>query len=496
MINIFKINDKPIVLKSDIAGEFPIYVYIDEARVQLLYSKNIVELLDDDRVKKPLKVSSEGLSFLLQTGLTPPPKTIYQNVYILGIGNTLEVKTISNKLDLRFKYDFPFHNENRLKKEDMVPDEDKILELVAKAAINRIDTSRESFLFHSAGKDSNTIAVALAEAGWQDKFTLVTHRSKGSSDESEISKRIASKLGFKHNILKEVDSLHKKDERIVGEYFQNMPFPCTDNVTLAYPFYSIQMPDLINSNIIDGGGNDSYMMTPLKKRETKLLPVSKVMQNFQHIRKYINSESYFAPLFRTPPEWFGMNGFNYGDAKLIFPDIDSVHGFWKNEVSKRTHLDTIDFKTDLYTSTISELHIRKARNFTDSIGSNLILPFANSDVANYFKTMPEEYLFNRKTLANKLILRELLFNKIKLDSNQIGKMPFTYDSHSLIVENWTLISSEIISCKVWDKQGVSKLLKRMGPSLHGNGWSAGASGRLLYRLYLISGWLNRNKWLQ
>lgn len=496
MINIHKINDKDIVLKSDIAGEFPIYVYISSNKETLLYSKNIVELLDNKQVKKPLKISNEGLSFLLQSGVVPPPKSIYENIYILEIGNILKVKTVNNKLDLEFEYEFPFYNKNRLKKEDMTPDVNKILELVANATIDRIDTSKESFLFHSAGKDSNTIAVALAEAGWQDKITLVTHKSKGKSDESEISKSIANKLGFNHRILREVDSLETKDKKVVDNYFEKMPFPCTDNVTLAYPFYSNQMPELHKSNIIDGGGNDSYMMTPLRSREKKVLPISKMVSNIQFLRKYINSESSLTPFFRLAPEWFGMNGLNYGDAKLIFPSINEISSFWKNEVLKRRELEDIDFKTDIYsTITISEMHIRKARNFSDSIASNLILPFANENVANYFSKMPGEYLFNRKTLQNKLILRELLDKKINLDSDKIGKMAFTYDSHSLITENWELISLEIMSCKIWDQKGILQLLNRMKNSINGKGWSSGASGRLLYRLYLISGWLNKNKWV-
>lgn len=494
-MKLIEVNDEPIVLQSDIAGEFPVYVYIDSEGKKLLYSEDIVDLLEDQRVKKPLSVSNEGLSFLIQTGLIPLPNTIYENVFTLGIGHILEVNTVNNKLNLTFKYEFPFYNKNRYQKEEMQPNDDMILELITNSVVSRVDKSKNSFLFHSAGKDSNTIALALAEAGLQNEFTLVTHKSKGASDESEISKSIASKLGFKHHVLKEIDKLQGLEEKVINDFFNKMPFPCTDNVTLAYPFHSIQLPELIDSNIIDGGGNDSYMMTPFKKRESRVLPVSRAMQHFQKVREFINSESYISPFFRTPPEWFGMNGLNYGDARMLFPSVDNVYGYWCNEASQRNKLDSIDFKTDLYTLTISELHIRKARNFADVIGSNLVLPFANKEIADYFRTMPEDYLFNRKTLDNKLVLRELLYKRIGLDSNKIGKMPFTYDSHSLISDNWKLISSEILSCSAWDKQGVFELIKRMEKSMKGKGWSAGSSGRLLYRLYLISGWLNNSKWL-
>ena len=53
---------------------------------------------------------------------------------------------------------------NRLQPKDMQPNENLILEMLAEATLSRIDKSKPSFLFHSSGKDSNSIALALAEA--------------------------------------------------------------------------------------------------------------------------------------------------------------------------------------------------------------------------------------------------------------------------------------------------------------------------------------------
>ena len=61
-------------LKADLAAEFPLYLYLDESKEHLYYSNNIKDLLDSPDIKKPLSVSSEGLSFLLQSGVIPPPQ--------------------------------------------------------------------------------------------------------------------------------------------------------------------------------------------------------------------------------------------------------------------------------------------------------------------------------------------------------------------------------------------------------------------------------------
>jgi asparagine synthase (glutamine-hydrolysing) len=483
-------------LKSDLAAEFPLYLYWPKDKSTLIYSRSITELLDDPRVAKPLTISCGGMSFLLQSGVVPPPKTAYEEIYILGIGDTAEVIRVNGKVEINFVHQFPFLNANRLSPDEVRPDEDLILLMLAEATISRIDPKRPSFLFHSAGKDSNSIALALAEAGWQDKVTLITHKSKGAADESEISAKIAKQLGFRHQVLHELDQLQAPHQQAIEDYFINAPFPCTDNVTLAYPLYSVQVPELRGANIIDGGGNDSHMMTPPTKRELKTHQLAKWSSKLSGLRNHVKSESMLNPLLRTQAEWCGMAGLSLADANSIYPDNSSVYPHWKRESQERRGWDFYDFKTDILTSvTAAELHIRKARIFADAIGSNFVLPFANAKVADYFAKLPEAYLFDRETLKNKLILRKVLKDRIGLDSDAIGKMGWTYDSRGLVLQNWEAITREIYSCPLWHKPGLEEVVNRMRRRMDGKGWGAGAAGRLLYRVYLVSCWANRCRWV-
>ena len=496
MITQYTPNQPGLVLESDLAGEFPLYIYWPQDQSILLYSKSITELLDDARVPKPLKVSNEGITFLLQSGVVPPPKTAYQDIYIVGIGDKARVSTQNGKVDVAFSHQFPFMNANRLPADAMQPDEDLILQMLSEATISRIDESKPSFLFHSAGKDSNSIALALAEAGWQDKVTLITHKSKGKADESEISAKIAKQLGFKHQILHEVDQLQAEHHQAIEDYFINAPFPCTDNVTLAYPLYAHQQPELKGANIIDGGMNDRYMVSPPTKRELKILPLSKLTHHASFMRYFAKSESLLTPLFRTPAEWIGgTSGLSFADTKKIMPDAVNVYPYWKQESQLRNDWDLFDFKTAQYTAIATEMFQRKARNFADSINSNLVLPFANQQVAEYFAKMPEEHLFDRKTLKNKLILRKMLKDRIGLDSDALGKMGFSYDSRSIVLQNWDNIIQEITACPLWNQPGLVNVITRMRNRMNGTGWGAGAAGRLLYRIYLLSAWHNRNRYV-
>lgn len=493
MINEYKLNDKDLSLQTDIAGEYPIYIYLSSDKKQLLYSKNIVQLLDDKRVKKPLKVSIKAISFILQSGVVPPPLSIYENIFILGIGYNANISTIKEEIHVDFKYEFPFFNKNRLKKEDMLPDKNKILELVANATIKRLDKSKSTFLFHSAGKDSNTIALALAKAGLQNDVTLVTHKSKGNKDESEISKSIADKLGFKHKILNEVDQLKAEHIIAIDKYFTNAPFPCADNVSLVYPLYTVQMPELINSNIIDGMGNDVYIGHIPSAFENKYQRYSKLLKYIRPLTKYTKSENMLNILGRTRTEWTGLDGMSFSDVNDFLPSAYNAHNYWKEKSSNKNYLD---FRADIRGAMIDqEIFTRKVRNFTNSITSNLVLPFCNTEVANYFASLPEEYVFDRKILKNKLILREILKDEISLDSDKLGKMGFTYDYISVVSQNYKLLTDEIFGCSLWNKDEIEKVVNRMRISSYGRGWSSRAASRFIYRLYLISAWLNKNKWV-
>lgn len=496
MINQYSLVEQNLQLKSDLAGEFPLYIYWPKDKSVLLYSKDVVELFNDSRVPKPLKVCNEGISFLLQSGVVPPPKTAYEDIYIISIGDKAHLSSENGKVEVKFTHDFPFFNASRYAKDEMDPDEDFILQMLAEATISRIDPSKSSFLFHSAGKDSNSIALALAEAGWQDKVTLVTHKSKGQADESKISTKIAKQLGFKHRILHEVDQLKAEHKKVISDYFVNAPFPCTDNVSLAYPLYSHQLPELNGANIIDGSGNDVYMSYVPGKTELKSQKFSKYLKYSRVISKHFPSGSLFHAAGRTRSEKTGAFGLSFSDVQKIQYDSYDVSEYWFKKDKQYKDLDYIDLRTMIRGSFIETgIFQRKARNFTDSINANIVLPWANQQVAEYFAKMPEEYLFDRKTLKNKLILRKILKERIGLDSDALGKLGFSYDSRSIFIQNGDWMLQEIQQCSLWHQPGLVKVINRLKNDMQSSHKYSEFSGRIINRIFLLSAWYNYNKYI-
>ena len=74
----------------------------------------------------------------------------------------------------------------------------------------------------------------------------------------KLIKNLAQKIGLKHKILHLPQHISSEHIELLINYFKNIVLPCVDGVSLAYPFYTLEV-DFKNSNVIDGSGSDIYM---------------------------------------------------------------------------------------------------------------------------------------------------------------------------------------------------------------------------------------------
>ena len=118
-------------------------------------------------------------------------------------------------------------------------------------------------------------------------------------------------------------------------------------MTLGYPIYALQIPELKIANIIDGGGNDSSMMMLPSARDLKFIAISKITHYASFFRNLVKSESLLSPLIRTPAEWCGMSGLSFSDTKKIFENAVNVFPYWKEITNSRKSWDIVDFNTSI-----------------------------------------------------------------------------------------------------------------------------------------------------
>jgi asparagine synthase (glutamine-hydrolysing) len=476
-----------IVLKSDLAGQNPLYLF--DLKEKIVYSNDINELLEF--VKAKLEVDPVGLSFLLKNGVIPIPNTIFKNLYIVSVGIEFRIFKNKNNLVIDIKNEFPFYRDTN---KTNSPDDSEILSLLSKATISKINPSKETYMFHSSGKDSNMLALALSESNYKD-ITFVSHKSEGASDESQVSKSIAEKLGFKHSVLSLPDRLEKKHYDSINDYFTNIPLPVIDEVTLAYPIYNTQL-NFKESNIIDGLGNDSYIGYIPNKREYILATYLSKFSFLKNLTNKLNSENYFNIFGLNKIEWTGFMGFMNKDLSDFYPDFISSDKYWIDLERSLKHLSYIELKAQVRGGFLDhEMFMRKVRNFADVNNANLIFPWADTAVSEYVFNLDPKYLYNEKELKNKLFLKKILKDRIGLDSEKLGKLGFTFNYWELLENNSENVENEIINCKLWDKKEVTRIYNRLRLRSKINSRFSTRAKSLIHRLFIISSWYNHNKYI-
>ncbi|MCD6489772.1 MAG: hypothetical protein J7K20_03480 [Thermodesulfobacterium sp.] len=484
-----EVKDK-IILGGAKTFDKVLYFYLSLDRNYLLYSNSSVALLNHPEVKKPLTLSSKGVSFFLQSGVVPTPHTIYKEIFNLSIGDYVVIYSKNGSFELEFFHEFPYPNFRRIKGKKA--DLDHILFLLVQSILKKIDPSREIFLFQSVGKDSNTILLALAEAGLKDQTTCLTLALPGSrKDESKLASEIAKKLGFKHAKLFLPERMTSIEINIFDKYFSSIPFPCADGNLLGYPMYQLQI-DFSGSNLLDGSGNDYYfghVPRPVEYRRQKIYPKFKFLRSFGEV---LPSGNTIYKLARSRCEMVGFIGITLADLLKFYPQAEPVYPYWFAEDEKRKDWDYFDLKADVWV-THAEFGnvIRKVSNFTDAFGVNLVLPWADEALADYVGSLDEVEVFDRKNFRNKLPLRRLLFERLGIDSDKIGKFSYDFPTFYLLEMMKHKVREEVLNCKLWEKKGIERFWKTLEEKAKKNKiWQ-----RIYVRLFLISAFINHNKYL-
>ena len=486
-------TQEPLRLASCMAAESPIYVYVSNDETSIYYSKSLNVLLAKIQEKEPLKIDASSLSFLLQDGVIPSPKSIYKSLYILSIGNIFTAINRNKRWQCHFDYHFPFeaNTEHKVALPRKQRD-NQLLALLASSIERRAPEGKPLTLFHSAGKDSNTIALALAEAGRSKHVTSFTYRAVGANDESELVAGICKKLGFKHHIA-DVDALSASVVKArLSAYFKQANMPCMDNASLLYPLFSNALS--AGSNIIDGMGNDVYIGHVPGKAEYKRQKFQMSTALLSKCMKPALGTFHYQSLSKTKAHISGLSGISSLELEKIFPAHKDTYAFWQNLSQAYAHTDYFEFRAKVRGGLIdTEKFVRKLRVASDRYAWNLFLPWMDEDVAQFVHAIPEAQRFDRQRLKNKLFLRDLLKEKLTLDSDQLGKMGFAFDHYSLLqsVENY--VRENILSCSAWHHQEIESYLAIVQKgAASANKYQAHWQLRL-YRLFVISAWLNHRQ---
>jgi asparagine synthase (glutamine-hydrolysing) len=457
MLNIYNINSfkeyfnsNKCFINGDDTGNTLTYIYINDET--LITSKNEKDFFRYVKKNEELKFQKKMFSYLLLNNVVPYPCTIYDNIYILSYGDMLKIGIMGKKFEFEFEFKFPYYQDNSTG--ESIPSTKILLEKISKSVDENIGD--DDILSLSSGKDSTSILLGLAECG--KKIDTFTYKSTNKSDETEYTSIITKKYGFK-NIILELKEDSSFFTRNFDEFYSTINFPSVDQAQLSYlNFDKIIFSD---KNIVDGSGSDIYIgHIPTKEQYYlnyfSLVNFSNRFISKQHKNNFPKNKAQ-GFLYKSISANNGLyTWFTLPEINSFFEEGFDTSNFWKsyeNEYSNRSNY--VDYRAMTRGRFLdSEVFMRKIRNVAYNSNSNVVFPWLDNDLISYWFNLPVKNKYNLKKFKNKILLRELLDEKL---SYKLPKYGFDFNLVSFLTIHKGLVINEIITCKLFSKNIINTI---------------------------------------
>ena len=283
---IYDLEKKEIILSRDYLGQKPLFYYKDKKK--LIFSSQISSLFIDN---KNFSISHENLKRYYSYSHTPPPYTIYKNIFQLKPGEILSISTNNLEIERKIFWDIsdgPDFNEH-FKKNDLNTFQSNFSEIILKHSI----ADKKIGLLLSGGKDSSIIRKNL-EKKYKEFNTFTLGFEEETFDESKYIKN-DNRLNSLIKILSKKDILNN-----FKKISNNFDYAFGDSSIL--PTFAIfnEVAKSTNVAMTGDGGDESFFGYITFDAFYLAINLKKILPNFifKYISKlfnfYTNSDEYIS----------------------------------------------------------------------------------------------------------------------------------------------------------------------------------------------------------
>ena len=487
MINIFEISKKSIILKVDRFSSDLIYIYVNKDQNKIIYSFDLQNLLTSEFLPKKFKLNYTSISLLLSTGVVPPPFTVFKNLFKIGQGIECVLFVRNKKVEISFSEIEIFSKSLNIKNFD----NSFFLEMIFKNIKKNLVPNIPTYLFQSAGKDSNLIALAYSiHCENKNSLTCLTYGSV--DDETLYAKDICNKLGFKHINLSIPKYSLNKFTYLIQNNLKKTFFPNMDNAYLGYFLYNDGFLNHKN-NLIDGMGNVIYSGHIPSFNEYIMQHISKLLSKFNFVCNY--TDSLLLNEITKPRSFYtGL----YGLPKFILKKIDP-----KSVDEKKFFQGKYNYSDDYFLIRAKirgriidyEKFMGKLQSFSFSNSSNVIFPFAQKNVGEYVYNTSHKLLYSKIFFKNKIFIRKILEKNLNLEIKKIGKKSFKFAYWSNILYYEKYVFYEILNCKLFNETKILEIVNELKKNSNSNSITRNKYRTLLNYLFQVSIWYNHSEYI-
>lgn len=332
---------------------------------------------------------------------------------LLHIGKGLELSEQGEK-DFSL---YPYRMLSDFYKGDSVASDDILLDEITES-LKSIDSCKSPLLLLSDGKDSMGLALGYSNLGM--KIDTLTFLRRDDSELKSYITSICNKLGHTAHFVEVDEILTSFDKDTFLSACKNMRTPVLDQGFLFFlfglhSFFSKANLKSDNYIVVDGLGNDETFGYLPSKNQIRSFKLAK-LGFWKLLPSYFRSLKWY---LRSPAE-------SHGDLSALgcfFPIKSSydLNEYFSKVEAKTEKLSFIDFRS--FSRGAFHDHqcmMGKTIASAKQLGTDVSFPWLNPSLANYVFNLPENTKFDFKSLINKVLLRELLENKLDWHQQKRG----------------------------------------------------------------------------
>jgi hypothetical protein len=435
-------------------------------------------------------ISPFGISQLLHHGLVPPPHTEWEEIWFIGIGARATLMATSQGMDLSIERTYPFLADNS--RETSEPSTAALLELLTAATDRQVrNAGSQGLLMMSSGKDSVSIAVALAEGGHAE-IPCITYRPHPADKENEIASDVCRTLGLKHQTI-DLPVDPSVVEEILVRFFEGSPRPCGDNAQIPYAL-AIAESGLTSGAVLDGSGSDLYMgYVPgpdSRKKHRYRIRNEAIARGVERVIPIDSSVNYLtrSRVATTLPG----RAFRLPDTRRFYPEVVDTRPWWLTLSEATSEMDDHDVANAVVQIFEDQAGVHlKAHMAAQAFGMEASLPYCDPDLVDYAFDLPLSDRYDPDTGVTKILVRRMLLDTIGYDAEAVGKHYFGFAGAQFLLDHRSFVLSEIAQCTLWSSDVAS---------LAGSWLDRLERRPLLYHslliLFQLSGWHNHSRYIR
>ncbi len=376
------------------------------------------------------RIDPVSVADLLRNAFVYPPHSIYEEVKLATFGF---FPHHDMQTDPEFHYRFRDAGKST---EAGKHDEDLVAtyhRLLCEAVTRSCAGIRAPWLLQSAGKDSTTMAIAIAET--RPDTTCITYLGGPEENELASAEYVARRLGLRHEAL--VCEPGRAYDRYVA-IADRMPLLTADFALLSYADLATEVAAHDGDGIIDGMGSDSYFGAPAQMRKKILywmaqglrLPSSiaelpLIGRNFKLC--YLLGTLQMNPIERIFP------GSRFTDA-----EVDALFG---SRVAFRSRERLEPFKAEISSATShDEMRVismsisgaaagfAKGLYTTNALGMHAAYPLCDHSLREWvYNSVPREQMIDPVAKLNKVLVRRHIAERFGTLPYVTSKGSFRFD---------------------------------------------------------------------